>query len=283
MFDPTSSVGDSPAKTLASPGKAQVSPKAPVADCGPTMPMPFASFDPEAFLWRTSQLSLLEDLTVYAETWPRAGTMRSGIAYQRPASAPRTYATEFSLSRIAPTLVDGPTNTEGLVPTPVADGDRRTMFAQGGMPLGVAVRMVPTPTVGDSKSARNSTAIRSGDSTANSGTTLTDFVDPTNGGRLLPTPRANKVGGYSSPGYSPTLTQALGLLPTPTSPEHKYRIGGDSQQSNSLGGKAARGDLGEHQPGRTGGALNPAWVEWLQGFPEGWTDCDASVTPSSHR
>jgi len=27
------------------------------------------------------------------------------------------------------------------------------------------------------------------------------------------------------------------------------------------------------------GSLNPAWVEWLMGFPDGWTDLDASATP----
>ena len=27
-----------------------------------------------------------------------------------------------------------------------------------------------------------------------------------------------------------------------------------------------------------GGKLNPTWVEWLMGFPLGWTDCDASET-----
>jgi hypothetical protein len=30
-----------------------------------------------------------------------------------------------------------------------------------------------------------------------------------------------------------------------------------------------------------GGQLNPTWVEWLMGFPPGWTDLDASATPSS--
>jgi len=23
-----------------------------------------------------------------------------------------------------------------------------------------------------------------------------------------------------------------------------------------------------------GGKVNPAWVEWLMGFPPGWTDCE---------
>jgi hypothetical protein len=32
-----------------------------------------------------------------------------------------------------------------------------------------------------------------------------------------------------------------------------------------------------------GGQLNPTWVEWLMGFPLGWTDLGASATPSSRR
>ena len=27
-----------------------------------------------------------------------------------------------------------------------------------------------------------------------------------------------------------------------------------------------------------GGKLNPTWVEWLMGFPIGWTGCDALET-----
>jgi hypothetical protein len=30
---------------------------------------------------------------------------------------------------------------------------------------------------------------------------------------------------------------------------------------------------------RVGGELNPTWVEWLMGFPEGWTDLGDSETP----
>jgi DNA (cytosine-5)-methyltransferase 1 len=31
------------------------------------------------------------------------------------------------------------------------------------------------------------------------------------------------------------------------------------------------------------GPLNPTWVEWLMGFPLGWTACEPSATPSSRR
>lgn len=30
---------------------------------------------------------------------------------------------------------------------------------------------------------------------------------------------------------------------------------------------------------QVGGQLNPTWVEWLMGFPPGWTDLNASETP----
>jgi hypothetical protein len=33
----------------------------------------------------------------------------------------------------------------------------------------------------------------------------------------------------------------------------------------------------------SGGSLNPTWVEWLMGFPLGWTALDASETPSSRK
>jgi len=120
-------------------------------------------------------------------------------------------------------------------PTPVADGDRTTNFAQGGMSLGYAVRLMPTPTVGDSKNAANATAGRAPGSNHHSGTTLVDFV------RIWPTP--TQADASSGPGNAST-------------------DGGSDNLRTVVGGQ-----------------LNPTWVEWLMGFPPGWTDCEPSATP----
>jgi len=51
------------------------------------------------------------------------------------------------------------------------------------------------------------------------------------------------------------------MWPTPSANEHKYRLKGSSQASKNLNALH-------------GGKLNPTWVEWLMGFPTGWTDLE---------
>ena len=66
------------------------------------------------------------------------------------------------------------------------------------------------------------------------------------------------------------------LLKIPTPIAHNSKeMGCPSDQRRKtpgLGTMAACGQLG------TPGPLNPVWVEWLMGWPLGWTDCDASET-----
>jgi len=79
--------------------------------------------------------------------------------------------------------------------------------------------------------------------------------------KLWPTPRAGKIGGYSSPGYSPVLEQAVNMWPTPTTRDYK----------SGTGSKVRAG----HAPPLSDvcqGQLNPEWVECLMNFPIGWTD-----------
>ena len=64
-------------------------------------PRPLARWNPERDIWEqeTLQDSLFsEPSDVYSETWPRSGTMRSGVAYTRPTWGPATAASESSSS-----------------------------------------------------------------------------------------------------------------------------------------------------------------------------------------
>lgn len=96
--------------------------------------------------------------------------------------------------------------------------------------------------------------------------------------RLWPTPRANEgkdvlqsvpSSRQKEPGKC-NLTQAVALEMLATPCARDYRTGQrrrweDPKRANNLNDQI-------------GGQLNPAWVEWLQGFPIGWTDLNASET-----
>ena len=42
----------------------------------------FARYDPEASSWKTSQVSFMEELNTFSETWPRSGSMRNGQVFE---------------------------------------------------------------------------------------------------------------------------------------------------------------------------------------------------------
>ena len=68
-----------------------------------------------------------------------------------------------------------------------------------------------------------------------------------------------------------TINRAVKMWPTPTTRDHKgarkpeaMAAKGRNPMTNSLGDAIGEGGVT--------GRLNPTWVEWLMGFPEGWTD-----------
>lgn len=92
--------------------------------------------------------------------------------------------------------------------------------------------------------------------------------------RMWPTPRANEYkdtlqsvpqSRLKDPGKC-NLTQrvAMKLFTTPCAADAQGTHGGNNCRS-------LRTDVA--------GQLNPTWVEWLMGFPPGWTDLNASETP----
>jgi hypothetical protein len=107
-------------------------------------------------------------------------------------------------------------------------------------------------------------------------------------GSWFRTPSATDYGTNQSPSPGAAVRPSLstmarkGLWPTPNAnrrgqsknPGSRLRKTGTKQQSTLEDAVAEAGDRG---------ALNPTWVEWLMGFPIGWTDLEPSATPSSPR
>jgi hypothetical protein len=88
------------AKTLAQPEKA-VELKAKEVECGNKWQELLAKLDLNTLLWKTAQCSLLEDLELSLQTWPKWGSMRNGECYRQPMLAQITLESECgSLPRI---------------------------------------------------------------------------------------------------------------------------------------------------------------------------------------
>jgi len=60
-----------------------------------------------------------------------------------------------------------------------------------------------------------------------------------------------------------TLGGAVRMWPTPTTQDSKNNGGASQHERNT---KPLNAEVG--------GSLNPQWVEWLMGYPEGWTDLE---------
>ena len=76
-----------------------------------------------------------------------------------------------------------------------------------------------------------------------------------------------------------TAVKDCGYWPTPT-------VGDSVGARNRTSGRSSPNS--KHHDGVTlcdaitpgkSGSLNPTWVEWLMGYPTGWTDLEPSETP----
>jgi len=63
------------------------------ADSGARWPGSFATYNRNSSSWKTPQRSLFEDSEPFSVTWPRWGSVRNGVAYQRQSAVPHTSET----------------------------------------------------------------------------------------------------------------------------------------------------------------------------------------------
>ena len=107
---------------------------------------------------------------------------------------------------------------------------------------------------------------------------------------LLPTPRA-KEPGRTTEGYGRGLAElvegktqlpakkmkASQRWPPPTSRDWKD---GSAKSCRNVPANCLLGrEVHAREDYQTTGSLNPQWVEWLMGYPDGWTDLNSLETP----
>ena len=74
------------------------------------------------------------------------------------------------------------------------------------------------------------------------------------------------------------------LWPTPAA--HEARLGYQRRDTGKKGTQKSLSTIVIDTEGgreKTTGQLNPTWVEWLMGYPTGWTDLNVSETVLSHK
>ena len=88
---------------------------------------------------------------------------------------------------------------------------------------------------------------------------------------MLPTPRANKHSPQSREDFTPNLAARIQMLPTPATRDYKgarkpetLALTGRNPETNSL-----EDALVGKNPGLK---LQPAFVEWMMGYPDKWTE-----------
>jgi len=233
-------------RTSAAPEREQAS-KASGPACGKKWRGSLAKYDPDTCSWRTAQFSLLGGLELFSETWPRWGTMRSGECSERTTPVLRIEGKESGYSRLFPT----PTcNAEAGMsdarkgnrePDTLGECARQQRWPIANTPSG----NWPTPTCADA------------------------FTDKLQSSQ-------QQEGSM----HSVNLSQAVRMWPTPLKSDYNPRISSANWTGTSdlpsvvTAAEEANGNL---QP-QGGGSLNPTWVEWLMGWPIGWTDLKLSGT-----
>ena len=229
----TLSQEDSHVRTSAQLEKEQES-KDQEAVCGNTWRESSVKFDLVTHSWKTHQCLWEEDLALSSLTLPKWGMMQRGVLWERITSALHTEETESGLLLPTPTCADA---TMGAI---LNDNTKMITLKSG------KLRKISNQGVSGSIGLARTVAMwptpQSRDWKGSSGRSLKGLeMDLPTKVKMWPTITCHNAKAQDSP------TEAMRNMTTLT---HLAR-GGDMTQPRHL---------------------NPTWVEWLMGWPIGWTD-----------
>ena len=249
------------------------------AECGEKWRGSFTKYDPDSSLWKTHQCSLLGDLDEFSETWPQWGLMRDGECWEQRTLEQTIRGTGFGLSPDGKATFHTP-NTTGL------DGGSNSRKA-----LKKRMEKLPTPQATDyiTKPTSASWKAKGG---VNFSLSNPDIQ------AMWPTPDANcgmrgtqeiwtpkrKSGHQAQYSINQAVRDAEKIKwPTPVKSDHAARRPSKGWQGNSdLPSVVWTETGGRENPNLSPAQLNATWVEWLMGWPLGWTDLKPSATDKSH-
>lgn len=222
-----------------------------------------AKFDPLSCSWRIAQCSLLEEECELLQSLPRWGMTRDGLLWEQPMWEHHTKGTEFGLLPDNESFFHTP-NTTGM------DGGSNSRKA-----LRKRMETMPTPNSWDGKRGPMSKELME---TGKHQVSLVTYVK--HNPERFPTPTA------SDHKDQPTSSswKAKGAINFKLSnPEIRAKWGTPkAQDSRHALWDRGKSNLGEQVSGlHNGGKLNPNWVEWLMGWPIGWTDLKPLGTDKS--
>ena len=203
-------------------------------------------YNPATVSWKIRQCSLLGDSDEFLGPWPRSGTMRNGECWERQALGHRIKETEF-----------------GLWATPAAsDGTRGGKITEN-MTGQSLPQMVNTPAKWPTPKASDAGPDFAKLDRSGTGISLATAV------AMYPTPTASNTKAVHMRGADKGKPRAPRSYMTPTAQIATKCGGRHNGKADTLASQIA--ELEELKVSSTG-QLNPVWVEWLMGWPIGWTD-----------
>lgn len=230
------------------------------AGCGRKCSESFARFDRVSRSWKTHQCSLLGDLEPYSETWPKRGIMLHGWCWEPLTSELRTAVTEYGFLEFGtPTATMRPRSHEfragKRLPNPAEVAE-----------MEIHRHLIPTPTACNAPNAGANTHGPKGllEVARTNWLPGQKWLTPMAQDGMRSNLKLESLAKHWEHHPNSNLAEQVAvreLVPTPTCQDAKNN-GSPSQKVRNTPPLNAV----------AGGALNPPWVEWLMGWPIGWTD-----------